>query len=245
MTRPKLTFANAIALIALFIALGGTVYAAAKINGRTIRKGSIPADRLKADSLTGLEINEQLLGTVPSAMRASTVPRAAQAGRAPSAARATRAANAEVAVSAGSAESAQRADRAGLAAQAGLVADVPALGGVPAENYLRKCAGQTVLAAVTVDINFQSKVPFVVDDREFNCAGPRIAIERLREGETIVTVPNVPAGTAIVSAEHGQDVASVEPQAGGRFRVNTVFVGFGAPEPDDIQYTLAIFGTAP
>lgn len=92
----------AISLLALFVALGGTVYAGAKINGKTIRAKSLPGNRLKpksvpgnrlkprsvgpnhlkpavlrnaalpAGKLTGAEINELTLGQVPSAAHAET-----------------------------------------------------------------------------------------------------------------------------------------------------------------------------
>ena len=71
--------------IALFAALGGSVYAAGRISGRAIRVGSLPGNRLKPGSvpanrlkpgvisgraggpLTGEEIDERSLGQVPSA----------------------------------------------------------------------------------------------------------------------------------------------------------------------------------
>jgi hypothetical protein len=74
--------------IALFVALGGTVYAAGRIDGRAVRLGSLPGNRLKPRSvpanrlkpgalrkaaggpaapLTGEEIDERSLGQVPSA----------------------------------------------------------------------------------------------------------------------------------------------------------------------------------
>ena len=56
-----------VALIALFVALGGTVYAAGKINGKTIKAGSIPGNRLKAESVTGAQVKEAALGKVPNA----------------------------------------------------------------------------------------------------------------------------------------------------------------------------------
>ena len=59
-----------ISLLALFIALGGTVYAASKISGTQIKKGSIPGNRLKKHSLTGTQINLGKLGTVPNATNA-------------------------------------------------------------------------------------------------------------------------------------------------------------------------------
>lgn len=79
-----------IACVALFAALGGTVYAAAKINGKTIKvkslpgnrlvPGSVPGNRLKAGtipgsalapgSITGAQIDPATMGQVPSAVHA-------------------------------------------------------------------------------------------------------------------------------------------------------------------------------
>lgn len=81
-----------VAAIALFVALGGSVYAAkkARIDGRAIRTKSIPGNRLKPRSiganrlkpgvlrgafptpLTGVDINELTLGQVPDAAHADT-----------------------------------------------------------------------------------------------------------------------------------------------------------------------------
>jgi hypothetical protein len=77
---------------ALVAALGGTVYAAGKINGRTIKVkslpgnrlavGSVPGNRLKPGaiqgsalapgSITGIQIDASTLGQVPSAIHADT-----------------------------------------------------------------------------------------------------------------------------------------------------------------------------
>lgn len=86
--------ALAIAAVALFVALGGSVYAAqkAKLNGRAIKVKSLPGNRLKPGSvaasrlapgllsaldrhsgpITGAEINELSLGQVPNAAHAET-----------------------------------------------------------------------------------------------------------------------------------------------------------------------------
>jgi len=81
-----------VAVLALFVALGGSVYAAkrAKIDGRAIRSKSIPGDRLKPRSiaanrlkpgalraaiptpLTGVDINELTLAQVPDAAHADS-----------------------------------------------------------------------------------------------------------------------------------------------------------------------------
>ncbi|HEY2334859.1 MAG TPA: hypothetical protein VGH58_07635 [Solirubrobacterales bacterium] len=59
-----LTFSNVVACIALFVALGGSVYAAGKISGTQIKSGSIPGNRIKSKSLTGKQIKPgSLTGT--------------------------------------------------------------------------------------------------------------------------------------------------------------------------------------
>ena len=80
----------AVACVALFAALGGTVYAAARIDGHKIKAksipgnrlalGSVPANRLKAGtipgnrlepgSVTGAQVDVATLGQVPSAVHA-------------------------------------------------------------------------------------------------------------------------------------------------------------------------------
>jgi hypothetical protein len=57
-----LSFSNVVAVLALFLALGGSVYAASnKINGSKIRPRSIPGNRVKLHSLTGVQIKARTL----------------------------------------------------------------------------------------------------------------------------------------------------------------------------------------
>jgi hypothetical protein len=61
--RKSLTFSNTVALVALFFALGGTVYAASgKISGSQIKPKSLPGNRLKAHSVTGTQIKNGSIG---------------------------------------------------------------------------------------------------------------------------------------------------------------------------------------
>ncbi len=88
-----------VACLALFVALGGTVLAATKIDGRTIKvkslpgnrvaiaslpgnrlqQGTIPGDRLAPKSITGSQIDTGTLGQVPSADHATTADSARRA----------------------------------------------------------------------------------------------------------------------------------------------------------------------
>src|SRR5215212_1656503 len=66
-----------VALLALFVALGGTGYAAVKLSGKDIRAGTIAGKKfknrtvagkkLKGNTLGGRQIRESRLGTVPRA----------------------------------------------------------------------------------------------------------------------------------------------------------------------------------
>ena len=56
-----------VALIALFVALGGTAYAVKQINGSVLVNRSVSNVKIKKNSLTKTEINLKALGTVPKA----------------------------------------------------------------------------------------------------------------------------------------------------------------------------------
>jgi hypothetical protein len=63
--------AMVVALIALFVALAGTAYAAQAINGGSIMKQTIGGGKLKQKTLTGYQINLNKLGAIPLAKRAA------------------------------------------------------------------------------------------------------------------------------------------------------------------------------
>lgn len=54
--------AMAVALLALFVALGGSGYAAVKINGKNIKDRSVAGKKLKKSTLTGGELKDGSLG---------------------------------------------------------------------------------------------------------------------------------------------------------------------------------------
>lgn len=102
--RRHLTYANVMASIAVFLALGGVSYAAATFNGNQIIGGTVGAGKLKngtltskqvkKDSLTGSVIEEASLGTVPQAQTAVSATTAGSASTAVSAETATSASTA-------------------------------------------------------------------------------------------------------------------------------------------------------
>src|SRR5213082_1692697 len=71
MPRPRLTYANVVATLALLLAIRGTSYAAITINGKSMRNRTVAGKKLKKNTVTGTEINESKLGKVPSAKLAT------------------------------------------------------------------------------------------------------------------------------------------------------------------------------
>jgi hypothetical protein len=68
--RHRLTYANVMATIAVFIALGGSSYAALTISGSDIRNRSIAGKKLKRNTVTGKQVRESRLSRVPRARNA-------------------------------------------------------------------------------------------------------------------------------------------------------------------------------
>ena len=73
--RQRLTYANVMSTLAVFIALGGSSYAALTISGSSIKNRSIPAKKLKHNSITAKEVRESRLSRVPRAKRADRLGR--------------------------------------------------------------------------------------------------------------------------------------------------------------------------
>lgn len=67
--RPRLSFANLVALIALFVALGGSAYAVSKapknsVTSKSIKKGAVKSVDVRNNNLTGKDIRESTLSGV-------------------------------------------------------------------------------------------------------------------------------------------------------------------------------------
>lgn len=68
--KDRLSYANVVATLALFIALGGSSYAAIRISGSQIEDASVSGKKLKRNTVTGVRIKEAGLGRVPRAKNA-------------------------------------------------------------------------------------------------------------------------------------------------------------------------------
>jgi hypothetical protein len=68
----RLTYANVVATVALFLAVGtGGAYAVSKIDGSDIRKHSLTGNQFKANSIGGRVVKESSLKPVPRAQNAA------------------------------------------------------------------------------------------------------------------------------------------------------------------------------
>ena len=71
--RKRLTYANVMSTLAVFITLGGSSYAAYTISGSEIKNRSIAGKKLRKNTLTGTHIRESRLARVPRAKTADTL----------------------------------------------------------------------------------------------------------------------------------------------------------------------------
>jgi hypothetical protein len=234
---PRFTSAHAIALIALFVALGGTVYAASSINGKSIKKGSIPGNRLKTEGVTGTQIVESTLGTVPSAAQATKANEATKAAEAAKAVQATKAVEATKATTASTANSANNANHANVADSAGTAADSAALGGFSAGNYQRGCANGAIRGVARVNENNGN--PQLIT--AFNCSGGPIHLARKGPGKYEVDFEGVGAVlSATASVIVPGTAATVEGQFEGSFLVTT-FNTKTETLLDNDQFTIVVY----
>ena len=77
-----LSYANVMATIAVFVALGGTTYAAASLGAgsvgtRQLQNGAVTAVKVRRHTLTGRQIRSSTLGTVPNALSLGGAPASA------------------------------------------------------------------------------------------------------------------------------------------------------------------------
>ena len=77
MRQIRLSYANVVATLALFAALGGSSYAAIAVTGAQVRDGSLTGRDVRNSSLTGKDVRNQSLlaqdfraGQLPPARRA-------------------------------------------------------------------------------------------------------------------------------------------------------------------------------
>ncbi|HEV7482143.1 MAG TPA: hypothetical protein VGO13_03495 [Solirubrobacterales bacterium] len=192
--RRHLSYANVMATIAVFVALGGVSYAAATISGNKLIKGTVGAGKLKngtltstqvkANSLTGGVIDESTLTIVPSAQTANSATTATTAGSADTAKSATTAQSADTADTAKTAASAEHALSADTATSATTAtsadsattaANADTVEGLSAEELKVACPAETELfGGMCWDEAVQSGKNWIAASRACGDAGGRL-----------------------------------------------------------------------
>jgi hypothetical protein len=220
-----LTFSNAIALIALFIALGGAAYAGSKLNGKSIVNGSIGGGKLKNETITADKIKK---GTITSAQIApgsinSTTIDVSTLPTVPSAQTATTATTAK---SATTAETATKADSAVTATTAG---DAGTLEGTTVTQLTVHCSGTTEFyGGMCWDKTTRPTKLWLIADEECGDAGGRLPLI----GELIAFVlrPGEQVGEQVWSGDvvdvSGAEEKVLTSDENGREKVATGMHGF-------------------
>jgi hypothetical protein len=136
--RARLTYANVISTVCLFLLVGGGsayaggVLAPGSVGTQQLKSGAVTAAKVKGGALTGAQVRDHsLTGADLDLTKLGTVPSAADAERAGSAA------------SAATAQSALHADSAGHADAATQAGDAELLGGAPPSAYKPGCPAGT------------------------------------------------------------------------------------------------------
>lgn len=203
-----LSYANVMASVAVFVALGGGAYAAVELNGKNIKPRSIPGKKLKNNTLGGKQINERKLGEVRRARFAARARSAATAASASVADSATTATSAARATSADTATTAARAGTADTATTATNAANAATLGGDPPSAFFVSCTAATTLyGGVCWDNTPRGAANWFFASEECGDAGGRLPT--LSELVAYATQPGTQIGA--IDAHWSGDVIGVSP----------------------------------
>ncbi len=179
--RKRLTYANVMSSIAVFLVLGGAAFAATKlpknsVGTKQLKKNAVVTAKIKNNAVNGAKVNESTLGTVPSATNAS------HAGSADSANHAGSADNANHAVSADKATTAENVTDGSITTSK--LANGSVTGAKLATNYLPESTPGVPLAGARV-----SSSGVVV--KWFNRYGGEPTVAHLSTGVYVLTFPGL------------------------------------------------------
>ena len=199
-----------VALLALFVALGGSSYAAVKIGARDIQRGAVGTRAIANNSIRSADIHNATVSgadvkddSLTNADIDNSEPQRARAPRRP-----RTAAHATTATSASTASNATNADNAGK------------LDGLDSTDFTRPaCTSQTgaLKGAVTIAASPAFSGAFTAVSG-YNCSGQSIEARRLSMGRYEVRFNGSPAtqavATAIVTSDQGRHGLGDQPEPG-------------------------------
>ena len=210
----KFTYANVMATVAVFLALGGASYAAFKvpknsIGANQLKNGAVTTAKIKNGAVSGAKIAAGTLGTVPSATSATS---------------ATNAVNATHALSADSAATAASATKAG---------DAGTLGGRAPSSF----ADADVVRVASI-----SREGIVDPVHSFGISQANVSHEEAGQ-YCISGLPTAPIATVAsqpYGAKIGQTVITRAESEGSCQVSITVYGPLPAADPEDAPFTILI-----
>jgi hypothetical protein len=173
---------NAIALLALFVALGGTGYAAATINGKLIKNGTIGGKKLKNQTISGKKLKKDTLGA--RQVKESTLGKVPSATLADSASAAEKAKSADTATSANSADNAARLD------------------GAPASSYTTRLFARVAYTDSTPEVLAQSGGIAGAGEQAAGMGFPQLTFPRDMTNCAIIATPFAAGGQSVMRQSH-------------------------------------------
>jgi hypothetical protein len=240
----RMTYANVMATVAVFIALGGSGYAATKINGKNIKNKSIAGKKLKNRTITagkvkkntlgGTEIAESRLGQVGSAASADNATHADNADNANNATNANTAGNANLIDGIDSSVFARRSDGVGfLVAPNGWAARLGS-----SFTGVNTFPGQTDFTNSTSATGKEMKLPLSYPTSS-NGRPLRITSIRVCRNTTSATITGygIETGSGDSAATNANEV-TVSKSGFGCDVLNVASVNGGVPFPADGTQTL-------
>jgi hypothetical protein len=221
-----------VALIALFVALSGSSYAAVKIGARDIKRGAVGTRAIANDSIRSADIHNAAVSGVDvrdDSLTNADIDNATLSAQ--TAKSADTAARATTATSAGTANSAKNAD------------DADKLDGLDSADFTRPaCTSQTGALKGTVTIAASPAFSGTFTPVSgYNCSGQSIEARRLSMGRYEVRFNGSPATQAVATAivtSIKADMVSITNQGPGLF---TIYVLDPLPAPGafvDDSFTL-------
>ena len=191
-----------VAMLALFVSMGGTGYAVSKLPKRSVgpsqlRRNAVRAEHIKAGSITTVKLARTTLNSLRSPVAAPAVAGGSNAATAASSAAPDRVSYAD---KAGFADRAALADRATAADEAAAADTATVADNAKLADNASKLGGKSVAEFLTGD-TIRWITPFTIDEgtREMLKVGPLTLTARCTVGETVGGVANQDQADIIIS----------------------------------------------
>jgi cytoskeletal protein RodZ len=233
--RSRVTYANVMSTLAVFLVLGGGAMAAVKLGKNSVgtkqlKVNAVTSAKIKDGAVTGSKVDLSTLGAVPNATdavnakTADSAKTAETAKTATTATTATNATNATNAVNATKAQSATTAENATNATNAATASNALSLGGIPASEYTQSSCSAingAVKGFARIDIAAVSKTEISTAGVSvpYNCSGDEIRVGNFLKAAFVEFVGSPVAMAFVTPLGIGPTTASVEEEGNGKFLV--------------------------